>query len=210
VYTSRPTTPQEQSTEPVSTLIVIPRVTIQQGSVSIQLPIRKAEEAKQWVDKLDTATPSIDLYKRQLKAFIDWNFAEGVIKDRENKALRQAQANKKKRSKKTIPLTIINTDAWDEYKEQLLNREANKKRKNAGPKNSRKGKQPQSQQTNQSTQRRPRARRFSISSESSLEELPQLPIQEAVEVENEENAANQQLTTNVTHGGFGHTGILDA
>jgi hypothetical protein len=73
----------------------------------------------------------------------------------------------------------------------LLNKKTNKKRKNAEPKNDRKGKQPQSQQTNQSTQRRLRARRFSISFEFSLEELPQLPIQEAAEVKNEKNAANQ-------------------
>jgi hypothetical protein len=79
-----------------------------------------------------------------LKAFIDWDIAEGVIKDRENKALRQAQTNKKKRSKKIISLNVIDADIWDKYKEQLLNKEINKKRKNAGPKNGRKGKQPQS------------------------------------------------------------------
>jgi predicted transcriptional regulator len=75
-----------------------------------------------------------------LKAFIDWDIAERIIKDRENKILRQAQANKKKRSKKIILLTVINTDTWDKYKEQLLNKEINNKRKNAGPKNNRKGK----------------------------------------------------------------------
>jgi hypothetical protein len=75
-----------------------------------------------------------------LKAFIDWNIAEKIIKNRKNKILRQAQANKKKRSKKTIPLTVINIDTWDKYKEQLLNKKINKKRKNAGPKNDRKEK----------------------------------------------------------------------
>jgi len=74
----------------------------------------------------------------------------------------------------------------------------NRKRKNARPKNGQKEKQSQPQSTNQSTQRRPRARRFDISSESSLEKLPQLPIQEAVEVENEENTANQQLITELS------------
>jgi hypothetical protein len=78
-----------------------------------------------------------------LKAFINWEIAEGIIKNRENKALRQAQANKKKRLKKIISLTVFNADSWDEYKEQLLNKKINKKRKNAGPKNGRKGKQSQ-------------------------------------------------------------------
>jgi hypothetical protein len=75
-----------------------------------------------------------------LKAFIDWDIAEGIIENRENKALRQAQANKKKRLKKTISLTIIDIDTWDKYKEQLLNKKTNKKRKNVGPKNDRKEK----------------------------------------------------------------------
>jgi hypothetical protein len=64
IYINRPTIPQKQSIESISTLIIIPRVTIQQKSVIIQLPIRKAEEAKQWINKLNTAIPSIDLYKR--------------------------------------------------------------------------------------------------------------------------------------------------
>jgi len=71
IYISRPIISQEQSSEPIPAFIVIPRVTIQQGSIIIELPIKKAEEAKQWVDKLDITTFSIDLYKRQVKAFID-------------------------------------------------------------------------------------------------------------------------------------------
>ena len=67
-----------------------------------------------------------------MKAFIDWEVAEGVIKDRENKTLRQAQANKKQRSKKTIGLTVIDTDTWEEVREQLDNK---KKRKTTRPKN---------------------------------------------------------------------------
>jgi hypothetical protein len=80
-----------------------------------------------------------------LKAFIDLNIADNVIKDRENKALRQPQINKKKRLKKTILLTVIDIDTWDEYKEQLLNKKVNKKRKNVESKNNRKEKQSQSQ-----------------------------------------------------------------
>jgi hypothetical protein len=102
-----------------------------------------------------------------------------LSKIKKNKALRQAQANKKQRSKKTLKLTVINADTWDEVKEELLNREnnkKNKKRKNAGPKNSRKKKQSQPQSINQPPSRKRRARRFDISSKFSLEELPQLPI----------------------------------
>ena len=156
---------------------------------------------KEWVDKLNISTLSLDLYKRKLKAFIDWEVADSVIKSQENKALRQAQANKKQRSKKTLKLTVINTDTWDQVKEKLLNRENNKKnrkRKNAGPKNGRKEKQPQPQSTNQPPPRRRRARRFDILSESSLEELPQLPIQEEIEVVSEENLVNEQLTTELS------------
>jgi hypothetical protein len=200
VYTSRPTTPQEP-TESAPAPIVTPRVTFQQGSVTIDLPIRKAEEAKEWVDKLSTLTPSLDLYKRKLKAFIDWEVADGVIKNQENKALRQAQANKKERSKKTLLLTVIDADSWDEIEEQLLKKEnnkKNKKRNNTGPKNSRKGKQPQPQLTNQSSPRGRGARGFDTLSESSLEELPQLPIQEKAEATVEENSANEQLATELS------------
>jgi hypothetical protein len=112
VYTSRPIIPQESiESAPAPAPIIIPRVTFQQGSVTIDLPIRKAEEAKEWVNKLSTLTPSLDLYKRKLKAFIDWEVTNSVIKNQENKALRQAQANKKKRLKKTLVLTVINADS---------------------------------------------------------------------------------------------------
>ena len=46
IYTSRPTTPQDQSTKPAPAPIITPRVIIQHGSVTIKLPIKKAEKAK--------------------------------------------------------------------------------------------------------------------------------------------------------------------
>jgi hypothetical protein len=197
-YTSRPTTPEQQSPESAPASSITPRVIFQDGSVTIELPIRKAEEAKQWVDKLSTVTPSIDFYKRSVKAFIDWEIAEGVIREQENKTLRQAQANKKQRSKKTLKLTVIDADTWDEVKEQLLKKENNKKRNNTSTKNGQKGKQPQPQLTNQSPPQRHRARQFNISSKSSLEELPQSPIQEEIEAATEENLANKQLTAELS------------
>jgi hypothetical protein len=49
--TSRPTTPKEQSNEPPFQPTITPHVTIQQGTLTLELPIDKIDELKQWISK---------------------------------------------------------------------------------------------------------------------------------------------------------------
>ncbi len=113
-YTSRPTTPEEQSNQPPP---ATPHVRIQQGTLPIDLPIGKTDEPKQWIDKLSTDTPSIAVYKAKLEAFIDWQVADGRVKQQEIQSLQKAADNRKSRSKKTIDLKIINAETYTTYYE---------------------------------------------------------------------------------------------
>jgi hypothetical protein len=66
---------------------------------------------------LNTDTPSISAYKIKLEAFIDWQMADGCLKQQEIQSLQKAANLKKLRSKKTIDLKIINTESYIAYYE---------------------------------------------------------------------------------------------
>jgi hypothetical protein len=82
-YVDRPITSEEQILSNQSILIPIPRVQIQQGSHTIELPIDKINKAKEWIDKLITNTPSISAYKAKLTAFIDRQMTDKYLKQKE-------------------------------------------------------------------------------------------------------------------------------
>ena len=63
LYTNRPITPPDQITLAERPPIITPVLQIRHGSVIIQLPIGKFEEAKQFVDKFGTVTPSLTKYR---------------------------------------------------------------------------------------------------------------------------------------------------
>ncbi len=69
-YTPRSITSSNQAFTTPEPPITIPRVTIQQGTATVTFPIRKHEEANQWIEKLSTERPSLPQYKAKLLAFI--------------------------------------------------------------------------------------------------------------------------------------------
>ena len=79
-YVDRSTISEEQIQPNQSVLIPTPHIQIQQGSHTIELPIDKIDEAKEWIDKLTTNTPSISTYKAKLTAFIDWQMTDRCLK----------------------------------------------------------------------------------------------------------------------------------
>jgi hypothetical protein len=62
---------------------------------------------QEMIDKLSTQTPSLPTYRVTVKAFIDYTIAEALVRDLQMKKLQKTAANKKKRSKKTVGLSIV-------------------------------------------------------------------------------------------------------
>ena len=190
-YTARPTTQEQPSQILPQTPPQTPLVTIQKGSKAIELPIGKTEEVKQWVDKLGTNTPSIGLYKSKVVAFIDWQAADGAIKQHQITSLQEAAAGKKKRSKKTIGVRVIDADTWEEWERQAMEKEEKKKRRNTA----KKGQGKKQHSATRNTQRRARAQSTSEEGGNESDISFQSPIEQADGAENQENQVDAQLST---------------
>jgi hypothetical protein len=54
-----------------SEFIIMAIIRVQEGIHTIDLPIGKAQAAKEWIDKLDINILSMHIYKTNLEAFID-------------------------------------------------------------------------------------------------------------------------------------------
>jgi hypothetical protein len=68
------------------------------------------------------------LYKSKLSAFIEWQITDARVKQRELDLYKQAaSANKKKRSKKTVELKVIDADTYKTYCEERAKKEQEKK-----------------------------------------------------------------------------------
>jgi hypothetical protein len=65
-------------------------------------------------------------YKTKLEAFIDWHLADGCLKQ-EIQSLQKAAANRKQLSKKTIKLKIVDAETYIVYREELAQKQANKR-----------------------------------------------------------------------------------
>jgi hypothetical protein len=130
---SRPVTPADQ-------------VTVINGTMIIRFPVRNSLVIQEIIDKLSTQTPSLPTYRATVKAFINYTTAEALVRDLQIKKLQKAAANKKKRSKKTVRLSVVCPETWEiiqeEQREKIRARdEANKaKRKTAANKANGKGK----------------------------------------------------------------------
>jgi hypothetical protein len=131
VYTSRSIMPEEQSNRLSTSLVITPRFRIQHGILTIELPITKTHEIKQWIDQLGANTPSISTYKAKLQAFIHWQLTDGCLKQYEVQSLPKAAINKKERSKKTIASKPIDVDSDTTYCQQMANKKAKKSKKTA-------------------------------------------------------------------------------
>ena len=101
--------------------------------MTIKLLIGKSREVEGWIDKLNTNTPSVPQYKAKLKAFVSWQATDRCIKQQEIAALQKAAAaNKKKRSKKTIGLTVVDADSYTLHREEKEKKKANARNQKKG------------------------------------------------------------------------------
>jgi hypothetical protein len=68
---------------------------ITHGTINIQFFINKSNQAKEWINKLYTNTPSIIIYKAKLIVFVDFHIADVQLKDYEIDSLRKHERKKK-------------------------------------------------------------------------------------------------------------------
>ncbi len=63
--------------------------------------------------KLNTETPFITNYRKNVKAYVFYKAAQERIKAHELNLIRKTVTNKKKRSKKTVEYSIINPEKYE-------------------------------------------------------------------------------------------------
>jgi K+-sensing histidine kinase KdpD len=94
----------------------------------------------------DTQISSLPIYKAHIKTFVQYAAAEALVREITMQKLKQAAANKKKRSKKTIEMSVVCLKTWKIHQEtqRVVKREKQKiiddKRKTAAEKAAGKGK----------------------------------------------------------------------
>jgi hypothetical protein len=77
-------------------------ITIIVGTTITRFPANDPNYLAYMIDKLSTETPSINKYRTNLRAYLEYKNAQTQIKEHELTLHRKAAANKKKRSKKQI------------------------------------------------------------------------------------------------------------
>jgi hypothetical protein len=80
---------------------------------TIRFPVDDSTYLDYMIGKLSTATPSIAIYRANVKAYIDYKAAQERIKAHELSLIRNAVANKKKRSKKTVGCSVVDPETWE-------------------------------------------------------------------------------------------------
>jgi hypothetical protein len=94
----------------------------------------------------NTQISSLPIYKAHIKTFVQYAAAEALIRETTMQKLKQAAANKKKRSKKTVRMSVVCLETWKIHQEtqRVVEREKQKiidnKRKAAAEKAAGKGK----------------------------------------------------------------------
>jgi hypothetical protein len=76
------------------------QVTITSGTMIMKFPIGNTLIIQEMIDRLGTQTPSLPTYRATVKAFVELTAAEALVRETTMKKLKEAAANKKKRSKK--------------------------------------------------------------------------------------------------------------
>jgi hypothetical protein len=92
----RPMTPQM--------ITIIVRITITRFSAN------NPDYLAYMIGKLSTKTPSINQYRTNLRAYLEYKDAQTRIKEHELAIYRKAAANKKKRSKKTVSNSCVDPE----------------------------------------------------------------------------------------------------
>jgi hypothetical protein len=75
------------------------QVTIIYETVIIQFPVGNATIIQNMINRMSTGTPSIPIYQKTIKNYIDYQAAIALVRDLQMKQLRDVAANKKKRTK---------------------------------------------------------------------------------------------------------------
>jgi hypothetical protein len=83
------------------------QITVTNEIMIMRFPIGNTQIIKGMIDRLDTQTPFLPIYKAHVKIFIQYATTETLVRETTMQKLKQAAANKKKRSKKTIKMTVV-------------------------------------------------------------------------------------------------------
>ena len=81
----------------------------------MRFPIGNTQIIEGMIDRLDTQTPSLPIYKAHIKTFVQNAAAEALVRETTMQKLKQAAANKKKRSKKIVGMTVVCPETWEIY-----------------------------------------------------------------------------------------------
>jgi hypothetical protein len=71
---------------------------------------------------------SLPIYKAHIKTFVQYAAAEALVRETTMQKLKQAAANKKKRSKKTVGMSVVCLETWKIHQEtqRVIKREKQK------------------------------------------------------------------------------------
>ena len=83
----------------------------------MQFPIGNTLIIEGMIDRLDTQILSIATYKITIKTFVQYAAAKALVQDITINKLKEAAANKKKRSKQTVRLSCVCPETWEIYQE---------------------------------------------------------------------------------------------
>jgi hypothetical protein len=76
----------------------------------------------------NTQISSLPIYKAHIKTFVQYAAAEALVREITMQKLKQAAANKKKRSKKTVGMSVVYLETWKIHQEtqRVVKREKQK------------------------------------------------------------------------------------
>jgi hypothetical protein len=88
-------------------------MTIINGTTIMKFLIKNILIIQEMINKFNIQIPSLPTYKVTVKTFVEYTAAEALIREITIKKLKEAAANKKKRSKKIVELTISYPETWE-------------------------------------------------------------------------------------------------
>jgi hypothetical protein len=90
-------------------------ITIINGTMIIKFLIENILIIQEMINKFDIQIFSLPTYRIIVKTFIKYTAAEALIRETTMKKLKKVAANKKKRSKKIVGLTVVYSETWKIY-----------------------------------------------------------------------------------------------
>jgi hypothetical protein len=90
-------------------------ITIINRTMIMKFPIKNILIIQKMIDKFNIQISSLPIYRAIVKIFIEHTIIEALVREITMKKLKKIAANKKKRSKKIIGLTIIYPETWEIY-----------------------------------------------------------------------------------------------